>query len=137
MITDALVGFLGRQGALAALVGGRIFPAMGENGALPQIVATVVSHVPVHAMDGVSGLACTHYQLDCWADSYAGAEQLARALAGAVDGYAGPLTLANAAAPVTAQCVFVTAVRDGLDASPGLETQREYEKIVEIMIWHN
>lgn len=72
-IFTALSGFAG----LSALVSDRIYPLrLPQGGSLPAIVYTRVSGERVNNLDG-ENIQNPRYQVDCWAENYAGAKAAA------------------------------------------------------------
>lgn len=97
--SESLFAFLVSKSAVATLVtdGGspatyRIFPGHAdENPTMPCIVYRVISVVRGQDFDGPDGHARTRVQIDCMADTYTGAEALANAVRGALNGHSGAM----------------------------------------------
>ncbi|MGF7161285.1 hypothetical protein FHS85_002920 [Rhodoligotrophos appendicifer] len=84
---EVLVNHLLTSSALAALVSDRVFPVVRPQAWLrPAIVITKISGLPDYTNDGPSGLASSRYQVDCWADTYAAATDVSRAVKAALSG---------------------------------------------------
>lgn len=80
--------YLATQGnaPLTAIVGDRVFPAKAPAGAAkPYVTFSRVSTVPTPVHDGISALDDVLIQFSCWADTYAGAHDLAVAVRAALD----------------------------------------------------
>jgi hypothetical protein len=72
------------QTGVAALTT-RIEPApLGQSTALPAITYARIGGPPGAAHDGPSGLTRHLYQVDCWAETYAGADALGAAVIAAL-----------------------------------------------------
>lgn len=64
---------------VAAVVSGRIYPVILPQGAtFPAITYNRVAVSRVHALTGYTGLESAIVQIDCWAETYAAAKELAR-----------------------------------------------------------
>ena len=57
--------------------------------ALPAVVLTRISGGPLYADDGEVGLEQARIQVDCWAETYAAAKLLARAVAACLSAFEG------------------------------------------------
>lgn len=74
--------------AVSVLCGARINYAEHPQGApLPAIVLTLIDDAEGHHLKGPDGLSTGRVQVDCYADTYADAMQLARAVRAKMDGY--------------------------------------------------
>lgn len=86
MIEPMIYTHLAGQAGVSALVGARIYPLiMPQDGALPALVYTIVSAVPINSLGGFSGLINPRVQIDCWAKTYGQAKALAEAVHQAMD----------------------------------------------------
>lgn len=83
-----------------------------QGAALPRVVLTVVSGTDPLAHDGPIGLIDRRVQVDCYAETYKGARDLADAIRAALNGYRG----GNLAG------VTLAAWRDGLPDNPAGDT---------------
>jgi len=81
-----LSGFAG----ISALVSTRIYPPpVPQNGTYPLVTYQEVSRVPIHVMGGTASPVHIRYQVDCWAETVAGAKAVAAQVESALDNYAG------------------------------------------------
>jgi hypothetical protein len=84
---EALVAYLLDDASLSALVADRITWTIRPQGStLPAVVLTGVDALPDYTMSGPSGLVSSRLQVDCWAMTYAGGKQIARAVEAALSG---------------------------------------------------
>ena len=87
---EALIVRLLADSGVAALVSNRVFPgSRPQAAALPAVVLQRISGAPGYADDGEIGLDHTRIQVDCWAETYAGAKLLARAVTACLSGFEG------------------------------------------------
>ncbi len=92
MIEAGIVALLAADSGIAALVGTRIYPVLvPETTAYPCLSYQVVSSVQQYTVDRRE-LGQKRIQFDCWANTYADAENLKQALRNALDVYSGTLT---------------------------------------------
>lgn len=88
---------LAANGTISGLVSTRIYPLiLPKSPTMPALVYHKVSGPRVHDLDGASGRALPRIQIDSWADTYTGAQALAAAVRGSLDGYNGLLTTIRA-----------------------------------------
>ena len=86
----AVYTILKNDAPVAALVGTRIFPSLApQNAANPLIVYQRISADRITSLDGPSGLSWARVQVDCYAETYAGAKTLSAAIRVALEGYRG------------------------------------------------
>ncbi len=89
-IEQALTAYLKAHAALAALIGGRVYPQrLPQDPVLPAVTYTVISDPREHTHAGPAGLAHPRVQLDAWAGTTSQAREVARELRRALDGYRG------------------------------------------------
>ena len=75
---SALVSMLRANGAVAAVVGARVWPNSRPQGnAYPAITVTRISGAPEYADDGEVGLLPSRIQISCWGLTYSDAKELA------------------------------------------------------------
>jgi hypothetical protein len=87
---EALIARLIADSGVAAIAAGRVYPgARPQGAALPAIVLHRIDGAPLYADEGEVGLAEARIQIDCWATTYGEAKTLARAVTGALSGFAG------------------------------------------------
>jgi hypothetical protein len=71
--------------AVAAVVGTRVYPlVLPQKAALPAVSYLRVDGVQDSNLSGNSGLEVVRVQIDCWAETYAGAKALASAVSEAM-----------------------------------------------------
>ncbi len=105
-VETELRGALTGNGAVAALVGTRVYPVvLPQNPTLPAIVYQELRTGTVVASDGDTGLREGRWQLSLWGASYPAVKGLRDAVVGAVNGYAGGVV----------QRVGIDAMRDDYD----------------------
>ena len=86
MAVKTLIDILLADAATIALVGNRITPlTRPQDLQLPAITAQRISVVPQNSLRGFANLDANRVQLDCWADTYAGARALAAACRTAIN----------------------------------------------------
>jgi hypothetical protein len=86
----ALRAHLLDDGAIAALVGTRVYPLrLPEKLVLPAIVLTRISEVRYGHLRGNEALARPRYQVDCWASTHDGATALGTLVRQRLNGYTG------------------------------------------------
>lgn len=113
-IEEGLVAFVLAQSAITTLIGTRIMPSpLRQNAALPAISYQLISVADDILHDGPQGLPDARIQLDCWADTYAGAKALAAVVKTAVHAYAGLMGTVNV------QRAKVENVVDGFEPNTG------------------
>lgn len=114
MEEDLRAALLGAP-AVAGLVGTRVaWGELPQGAGLPGVVLQLVSQPREHVLDGVVGLVRSRVQVDCWAESYAGAKALGRAVAARLDGFDG------AVGGTLFQGLFRDGARDGREpGAPG------------------
>src|SRR5688500_1096601 len=87
---EALIARLLADSGVAAIVTTRVFPGARPQGSpLPALVMNRISGGPLYADDGEVGLQQARIQVDCWAETYAGAKLLARAVTVSLSAFEG------------------------------------------------
>ena len=130
--SQALYTLLATNAGVSAIVGARVTPMrLMDVTDLPALSYTQVSgpRITTHDESAANSLAQKRYQIDCWANSYAVARQLADAVRTIADGYKGTVT--QGADSLTIQGILIAGERDDYDA----ET-RIYRIIQEYDYWH-
>jgi hypothetical protein len=95
MIETALRAQLLATPAVTALVGQRIYalilPQKPQGGAgwVPAVTYQRIAAIRENALDGATGLVGVRFQVDSWALTYAEVKDLAAAVRGALNGFAG------------------------------------------------
>lgn len=121
-IREGLRTFLLSDGAVAALVGKRIYPVtMPQGNRLACIVYNRVAGRGDHHMTGASGLSAPRFQVDAWAGDPDTASNLADAAKARLDGYGGAM------GDVAVQGCFFANERDDFDPEVGMyRSSRDY-----------
>lgn len=86
-VGSRVYALLSASSALAALVSDRIYPGQAKQGAAaPRVVFLPVSEVPQNSLQGyTSGLTKARVQIDCYARTYEGANDVANAVGAIFD----------------------------------------------------
>lgn len=91
-IEEDLRTFLVADPAITALVVGRIYPLkLPQDPTLPAIAYMRVSGFRGRVQDGPAGYARPTFQIDCWADSYLEAKNVADAVRQRLQAYKGTM----------------------------------------------
>jgi hypothetical protein len=115
---------------LVALVGEKIRPLRrGQGDGLPIVVLQVAGHVPEYTLIAGIPFAETRLQVDCWAETFAGAEALARAVKAVLSG------ARFTSEGVVFSGVFLISERPGFEADG--PTSRLVRTILEFRVWHS
>lgn len=78
MIDEEIYSVLSGSSDVTVRAGIKIFPLKLPQGlSLPAISYQCVGKAPVHALEGYTGLDYPSFQIDCWANSYTLARELA------------------------------------------------------------
>ena len=118
------------DGDVGALVGDRIFPIVRrENSALPAIVYQQISGVRDQMFSGPSGFVEARFQINCWAETYEGADELAEAVRGALNGYNGTKE------SVVIQCIHLLDEGDMPSMLADNEGLSFHGKRLDFMVW--
>lgn len=132
---QAVVDLLKADSGVGAIASDRIRPGRRLQGeALPSIVVNVISGEPVDTDDGPSGadpdvLIDGRLQVDCWADTYAGARNLASAVRAALRGYS------TADTGTGLHFAFLDDERDFNEAGSG-QPDYPFRTSLEFNVWH-
>lgn len=88
---------LAADGTIAGLVGTRIYAVrLPQDPSYPAIIYSRVSGVRLHNLDGPAGRAMPRLSIDCWSETYVGAQALAAAVRASLDGFNGSLATLKA-----------------------------------------
>lgn len=124
LLTD-LRSFLLADSTISSLIGSRFYPGeLPQDATLPAIVYSTISGYRPQSQEGPSGIVRLRIQIDCWAETYAGAEALAEAVRLRLNGYRG------SAGSGEIKGAFFDSERDLSDS----ETDRK-ARSVDYMIW--
>jgi hypothetical protein len=129
-VEKAIRSILIDDGDVGALVGDRVFPIVRRDGsALPAIVYQQISGVRDQMLSGPSGFVEARFQINCWAETYEGADELAEAVRGALDGYNGTKE------SVVIQCVHLLDEGDMPSLIADNESFNFHGKRLDFMVW--
>lgn len=119
---EALYSYLAEHAGVKALCAERIYPLRAPDAAvMPYIVYRRVSSNHVASHSGNSGLSNPRFQLDCYAEDYLQAKQLAEQCVSALHGHKGG----------NIQAAFVE------DENDLIETDTNYYRVaVDVKLWH-
>jgi len=111
---------------VAELVGDGIHPVHLPQGfRLPAVSYQRISGPRIRAHEGPSGLARPRIQVDCWAETYAAAKELARRVRQSVDGWRGE------SAGIRINDVSVVTEMDGYEPDTGI-----WRVQLDLIVWH-
>ena len=117
---------------IAGLVAERVYPHLApQKAARPYLTYLVVSGEHVSHLRAAAGLVMHRVQIDCWADTYAGAEALVEAVRGAFDGLRGTI-----AARFTAKSIHLAGETEGYEPPAHGGEAGIYRVTLELEIWH-
>ena len=130
MMVEDLTSFLQANSTVNAIIGNRVFPRILPEGStttnyLPAVVYNQVAAPHECTMDNARYVEET-FQLECTADDYKTAKQLAVAVRNALEGFSGSMGGTNV------HGIFIQAERD---APWDMETLH-YRTDVDVKIWH-
>lgn len=125
-LRPALRAFLLADGAIAAVVGTRVYPLrMPQGETQASIVYTRVSGEGDYTMQGPTGYARPRIQIDAWASSANAAVALSNLIRDRLDGFRG--VMGSGADAITVRGVFVADEREGFDEAANLHRSgRDY-----------
>lgn len=127
---EALISKLLADSAVAGLVELRVFPVTRpQASALPSIVLTTISNIPVYTDDGDSGLHEARVQFDCWGQTYADAKLTARAVKSALSAFHGTVD------GVEFQNVLILGERDSRESGSNA-AEYLFRTMVDFQVWH-
>jgi hypothetical protein len=130
LMEEALIGRLLVAPGVAAMVEERVFPGSRPQGsALPAVVFSLVDGAPLYADEGEVGIAQARIQIDCWADSYAGAKTLARAVKACLSDFVGE------AGGTQFLSIFIDAERDLREGGSGA-ADYPFRTSIDFTVWH-
>lgn len=88
---------LAADAGVSALVAARIYPLrLPQTPVYPALTYRRVSGLGVHNLSGAAGRGRSRIQVDCWAETYLGAQALAAAARASLDGFNGTLVTLRA-----------------------------------------
>lgn len=112
------------------LVADRVYPVVRREGSsLPALVYQQISGVRDHIFAGPSGFVEARFQINCWAETYEGADELADAVRVAVDGYNGTKE------SVVIQCIHLIDEGDMPVLSADNESLSFHGKRLDVIVW--
>jgi len=94
MLPTALYSYISNTASITNLIGSgtscRLYPGGAEQDETrPYIVYYIISDLEYHILTGAEGMSQARVQLECWADTYLAAHQMADTVRKALDGYQG------------------------------------------------
>ncbi len=130
-ISAAIYSILQAHAGTLALVSTRVYPVIApQKAALPRITYQIISSPGLHAMGSDPGLKSPRIQVDCWADTYAGADALAVQVLDALQDYSGTI------ASVTIQRSFLENETDFADPDTKIK-DIVYRKSFDFIVWYS
>ena len=131
-VEKAIRSILIDDAAVKNLVADRAYPIVRREGsALPAIVYQQISGVRDHVFAGPSGFVEARFQINCWAETYEGADALADAVRVAMDAYHGTKE------SVVIQCIHLIDEGDMPVLSAENEELSFHGKRLDFMVWFN
>ena len=131
-VEEALYSILSNDTEVAALVSARIYPnLLPESATLPALTYQELTGPRQHTMDGPVGTVRFRFQINCWASTYAVADELSTEVRKALDDYSGT---------VESQYIHFVEMLDEADAMEniaGLDVIKKYGKRLDFYIWAN
>lgn len=132
MIAEGLFYYLSQNGGVSAIVAARIFPLV-----IPQATAATLLRQPClvytrlevrrqQKFCGTDGLVRSEFQLDCYATTYAGSQNLAAATRAALIDFRGVM------GSVDVRTTFLDSEHDLVEPDPGL-----YRVVQRFILWHD
>lgn len=113
--------------AVSNLIGSRIYPnIVPQKAPMPSVTYQQISGPRLHDMQGAVGMCKARYQINCWADSYLGAKELAWAVRLTLDGYGSEGTI---------KVIHLADEGDLPKTSPGIDGLTRYGKRLDFNIW--
>lgn len=113
--------------AVSALIGSRLYPNIIPQGAPnPAMTYQQISGPRQHDMQGAVGFAKARYQINCWAETYAKAKELAEVVRQVLDGYSSQGVI---------KVIHLANEGDLPKTSPGLDQLTRYGKRLDFFVW--
>lgn len=126
---EALRAYLLADAAVTAACGGRMYWSVRPQGsAYPSCVLTIISRLPERTFTGPAALAQARVQVDCYADTYAQAKALYRAVKAVLNN----LTFTNSGKRFWG---FAENERDLTDQGT-TEAARIHRVSADFLLWH-
>jgi len=124
---EALYSILG-----TALAHTRIYPnLLPESTTLPALTYQELTAFRQYVMTGPVGMVRFRFQINCWASTYAGADELSTEVRKALDGYSG--TVENQ----YIHFIELLDEADMLENIAGLDVIKKYGRRLDFYIWSN
>jgi len=129
-IEAALHSILINNTPVNMLVDTGIYPnVVPQNAAMPAVTYQQISGPRVHDMQGSVGLVRARFQVNCWAESYAKAKELAGAVRLALDGYSGTVL------QTTISVIHLDNESDMPEMLAGVDKLARYGKYLDFIVW--
>lgn len=130
MIEDAIYTHLAANAGVAALVGTRIYPIlMPESPTYPAVVYRFLSEITYPAMGADTGITHRRMQVDCWADTRTGAQQLGDAVTSALSRFMGTVSYTGGSTVISD--IYRDGVMDLFD-----EHSRRFQRAVDFIVMY-
>lgn len=114
-----------------ALVGTRIYPVnIPQAASMPAIVYEQTAGPREHTMAGPIGMVAAGFNINCWAETYGGADALADKVRILLDGYD------STVGTVYVYVMFLENETDLLEQLPDARVTRRYGKQLTFTVWH-
>jgi hypothetical protein len=127
---EAIIASLLAMPDIAGLADTRVYPGSRPQGsALPAVVFNRIDGAPLYGDEGELGVAQSRIQIDCWADTYAGAKGLARAVNSGLSAFVGE------ASGTQFLSIFTEAERDLREAGANAAAY-PFRTSIDFIVWH-
>lgn len=136
MIESAIVHELGKDAALAALIGSRISPNhAGQDQAMPRLVYRIVSREGVRRIqDGPRNLVRVRLQLDVYSDTFSEVISVSDRVRRLLDGLSG--TLGPSGSTVVVDSIALEDHDDQAERAQDGGAGTIHRRSMDFMIWH-
>lgn len=136
MLETIIKSLLEDNGNITDLVGDRIYPLDGDEGAVePYIVWQIISAPRDHTMDGVLSLVKARIQITCWANDYLTAANIKETVRVALDNFSDFND--PSIADVIIQRIHYEDENDIMDFTAGVDESKRFGKQMDFFIWFN
>lgn len=135
-IQAALYYHLTNNAGVSALVVARVYPAGGvpSSADRPYLTYQKISNVHERHSGGGSGFAHPRIQVDCWADTLGGADELYEAVRSALDNYSG--SMGEVGDTVSVSGVFLDGDTESFFPATDASEKGLYRVSMDFIIWH-
>lgn len=120
-VTGPIKVLIAANGTANALLAGRVYPGVIPHGtAFPAAAITIVGGSGNETKSGVSDTDALRVQVDVYGSTYSGASEADEAIRGAIDFYAGNVTLPAGGGIVTINSISFMGHQDNFEKNPEL-----------------